>query len=57
MSPEVRSDLATLSGYHSAQVEVDVRLNTNESPFTLPAGYTELKRHEDGAVSLSGVSR
>ncbi len=41
MSPEVRSDLATLSGYHSAQVEVDVRLNTNESPFTLPAGYTE----------------
>ena len=41
MSPEVRGDLAALSGYHSAQVEVDVRLNTNESPFTLPVAYTE----------------
>jgi histidinol-phosphate aminotransferase len=41
MTPEVRSDLTTLSGYHSAQVEVDVRLNTNESPFTLPSGFTD----------------
>ena len=31
----VRADLRALEGYHSAQVDVDVRLNTNESP--LPA--------------------
>jgi histidinol-phosphate aminotransferase len=32
----VRPDLAELSGYHSPQVDVDVRLNTNESPFPPP---------------------
>lgn len=30
--PEMRQDLALFGGYHSPQVEVDVRLNTNESP-------------------------
>ena len=28
-------------GYHSPQVAVDVRLNTNESPFPPPAGFVE----------------
>ncbi|MFZ8967466.1 MAG: aminotransferase class I/II-fold pyridoxal phosphate-dependent enzyme, partial [Ilumatobacteraceae bacterium] len=28
----VRDDLTVLSGYHSPQVDVDVRLNTNEAP-------------------------
>ncbi len=28
----MRPDLVALTGYHSAQVEVEVRLNTNESP-------------------------
>ncbi len=37
--PAVRPDLAELVGYHSAQVDVDVRLNTNESPMSPPAGW------------------
>ncbi|MPY92365.1 MAG: histidinol-phosphate transaminase [Acidimicrobiia bacterium] len=37
--PEVRADLALMEGYHSAQVDVAVRLNTNESPFPPPAGF------------------
>jgi histidinol-phosphate aminotransferase len=39
----VRDDLLRLSGYHSPQVEVEVRLNTNESPLPPPAEWlTEL---------------
>ena len=37
----VRPDLRVLSGYHSPQVEVEVRLNTNESPLGTPAGFVE----------------
>jgi histidinol-phosphate aminotransferase len=37
----VRSDLRALEGYHSAQVDVRVRLNTNESPVPPPAGFRE----------------
>ncbi len=37
--PSVRADLQELSGYHSAQLDVDVRLNTNESPEPPPAGF------------------
>jgi len=37
--PALRGDLGVAAGYHSAQVEVDVRLNTNESPFPPPAGF------------------
>ena len=32
-------DLVALSGYHSAQVDVEVRLNTNESPLPPPPGW------------------
>lgn len=39
--PPVRDDLAALTGYHSPQVEVDVRLNTNEAPEPPPAEFTE----------------
>ena len=39
--PPVRADLALLEGYHSAQVHVDVRLNTNESPFPPPPGFAQ----------------
>jgi len=35
----VRDDLARLEGYHSPQVAVDVRLNTNESPYPPPDGW------------------
>jgi len=37
----VRDDLRALEGYHSAQVDVDVRLNTNESPFPPPQGFRD----------------
>jgi histidinol-phosphate aminotransferase len=39
--PEPRDDLKALSGYHSAQVDVGVRLNTNESPYAPPAEFVE----------------
>jgi histidinol-phosphate aminotransferase len=35
----VRDDLRALEGYHSPQVDVRVRLNTNESPFPPPAQW------------------
>ncbi len=39
--PEPRGDLRSLSGYHSPQLDVDVRLNTNESPFAPPAEFVD----------------
>ena len=39
--PTVRPDLVELTGYHSAQVDVEVRLNTNESPMPPPKGWLE----------------
>jgi histidinol-phosphate aminotransferase len=37
--PAVRDDLVELAGYHSPQVEVAVRLNTNEAPAPPPPGF------------------
>ncbi len=37
----VRDDLRSLSGYHSPQVDVPVRLNTNESPVEPPAAWRD----------------
>jgi len=37
----VRDDLSALEGYHSPQVQVSVRLNTNESPFPPPAAWRD----------------
>ncbi len=39
--PAIRDDLAALEGYHSPQVDVDVRLNTNEAPGPPPVGFSE----------------
>jgi len=36
-----RPDLVDLVGYHSPQVEAEVRLNANESPFPPPEGWRE----------------
>lgn len=36
-----RDDLRALTGYHSAQVDVEVRLNTNESPYPVPAAWRD----------------
>lgn len=37
----VRDDLRVLEGYHSPQVDVRVRLNTNESPLPPPAAFRD----------------
>ena len=34
-----RDDVALMAGYHSPQVDVAVRLNTNESPEPPPAAW------------------
>src|SRR5215211_3857419 len=39
--PPPRPDLQALEGYHSPQLQVDVRLNTNESPFPPPAAFVD----------------
>jgi histidinol-phosphate aminotransferase len=38
---DVRDDLRALEGYHSPQVDVRVRLNTNESPVPPPAAWRD----------------
>jgi histidinol-phosphate aminotransferase len=37
----VRADLSALEGYHSTQVDVEVRLNTNESPLPPPDAFRD----------------
>jgi len=37
----VRDDLSALEGYHSPQVELNVRLNTNEAPVAPPAAFRQ----------------
>ena len=39
--PPVRPDLDLGEGYHSPQVEAEVRLNTNESPFAPPDDWRQ----------------
>jgi len=39
--PAPRPDLAALEGYHSPQLSVDVRLNTNESPYPPPPAFVD----------------
>ena len=48
--PPVRDDLAELPGYHSPQLDVDVRLNTNESPEPPPAGFSAALAAKVGAL-------
>ena len=36
-----RDDIALMDGYHSPQVSVDIRLNTNESPYPPPQGWLD----------------
>jgi histidinol-phosphate aminotransferase len=40
-TPRIRQDLADVDAYRAPQLEADVRLNTNESPYPLPDGFTE----------------
>ncbi len=39
--PKPRPDLAALEGYHSPQLDVSVRLNTNESPYGPPPAFVD----------------
>ncbi len=48
--PAPRPDLGLREGYHSPQVEVDVRLNTNESPLPPPPGWVEAVQLEVGSI-------
>jgi histidinol-phosphate aminotransferase len=48
--PEARPELGLRPGYHSPQVEVEVRLNTNESPYPPPEEW--LAAYRDGLASL-----
>jgi len=48
----VRDDLAALEGYHSPQVTVDVRLNTNESPYPPPPAWRAAFLEELGATAF-----
>ena len=52
--PRIRDDLQALTGYHSAQVDAEVRLNTNESPFEPPREFLEALA---SAVSSSHLNR
>ena len=55
-----RDDLRALEGYHSPQLDVPVRLNTNESPYAPPKEFidawvdalrdTPLNRYPDRAA-------
>ena len=49
----VRDDLAELEGYHSAQVTVDVRLNTNESPYPPPPAWRDAFLEELATVPFN----
>ena len=49
--PRVRDDLALMEGYHSPQVDVRVRLNTNEAPEPPPASFLDSL-----GVALHGVA-
>ena len=50
--PPLRDDLGLMAGYHSAQVEVDVRLNTNESPLPPPPAFVAALAEAVAALPL-----
>jgi histidinol-phosphate aminotransferase len=49
----VRPDLSELEGYHSPQVDVDVRLNTNESPLAPPREWLSELRSELARIDFN----
>lgn len=48
--PSVRDDLALVDGYHSPQVSVEVRLNTNEAPVPPPDEFSARLAAEIGTI-------
>ena len=51
--PEARADLGLREGYHSAQVDVEVRLNTNEAPYPPPSAWVSALRDEIGSIEFN----
>lgn len=51
--PDCRPDLALREGYHSPQVDVAVRLNTNESPYPPPEGWLRDLADAVGSVAFN----
>lgn len=49
--PQVRADIALMDGYHSPQVDVRVRLNTNESPEPPPAAFVDALGDALGSIA------
>jgi histidinol-phosphate aminotransferase len=49
----MRDDLVELTGYHSPQVDVEVRLNTNESPLPPPDEWLAELRQELGHIDFN----
>jgi len=47
----VREDLKALEGYHSPQVEVQIRLNTNESPLAPPVEFVQALSEAMSAIA------
>lgn len=50
--PSPRPDLQALEGYHSPQLDVAVRLNTNESPFAPPSAFVDAWLSALGGAAL-----
>jgi histidinol-phosphate aminotransferase len=51
--PPPRADLGLRPGYHSPQVPVEVRLNTNESPYPPPSEWLEALLAEAGHIAFN----
>jgi histidinol-phosphate aminotransferase len=51
--PSPRPDLGLREGYHSPQVDVEVRLNTNESPLPPPDRWVEELRAAVGGIDFN----
>jgi histidinol-phosphate aminotransferase len=49
----LRDDLRMLEAYHSPQVAVSVRLNTNESPLPPPRGWVEAVQREIAGIEFN----
>jgi len=52
-TPQPREDLDVLEGYHSPQLDVPVRLNTNEAPFPLPDSFIQELESEIRKLDLN----
>jgi len=51
--PPPRPELGLREGYHSPQVAVEVRLNTNESPFPPPPAWLDALKHELDSIPFN----